>query len=120
AFLVPGHLGLLPRRELAIGLAQQLLGLGLQARDLLRDVHVAGIGQMAQLGDLAFQFGDGFLEIEEAGHGLGLVPGNQCAPEICWAFATSTSAWRIEARSISRPSSATAPRPSFCAWAIAS
>ena len=36
------------------------------------------------------------------------------------AFVTITSACLIEAMSMSRPSSDTAPLPSFCAWSMAS
>ena len=63
--LVARDLRLLPGGELAIGLAQQLFRLGLQPRDLFRDVHVAGIGEMPQLGDLAFQFGNWRLKVEK-------------------------------------------------------
>jgi hypothetical protein len=58
-------LGLLPGRELGIGLAQQLLGARLEAGDLLRQIEVAAIGQMAQLLDLAFQLADRLLEFEQ-------------------------------------------------------
>ena len=48
------HLGLLPGVELGVGLLKQALGLGLEARDLLGDVDLAIVGQVAQLLDLAF------------------------------------------------------------------
>ncbi len=62
------NLRLLPGGELRVGLPQQLLRLRLQARDLLRDVHVVGIRQMPQFGDLAFQLRDRFFEIEIVVH----------------------------------------------------
>jgi hypothetical protein len=59
-------LGLLPGRELGIGLPQQPFGAGLEPADLLRQVELAAAGvQVAQLLDLAFQLADGFLEIEQ-------------------------------------------------------
>jgi hypothetical protein len=59
------HLHLLPRRQLGVGLADQALDLNLQLRDLVGDRHVAGLGEMPQLLDLAFQLGDRLLEIQE-------------------------------------------------------
>ena len=66
---VAGHLGLLPRRELGIGLLEQLVDLGLQLAHFLGDVDLAGTAQVAQSLDLALQFGDGLLEVQEAVHG---------------------------------------------------
>jgi hypothetical protein len=64
-------LGLLPGRELGIGLPQQPLGARLEPADLLRQVELAAAGaQVAQLLDLAFQLADGLLEIEQ----LALLP----------------------------------------------
>jgi hypothetical protein len=64
-------LGLLPGRQLGIGLAQQALGAGFEPADLLRQVElVAAAAQVAQLLDLAFQLADRFLEIEQ----LALLP----------------------------------------------
>ena len=61
-------LDLLPRVELAVGLAQQLVGLGLQLAHFLGDVHIAGVVQVAQFFDLAFELGDRFFEIEKSRH----------------------------------------------------
>jgi hypothetical protein len=64
-------LGLLPGRELRIGLPQQPLGAGLQPADLVRQVELTAAGaQVAQLLDLAFELADGFLEIKQ----LALLP----------------------------------------------
>ncbi len=62
------HQHLLPRAELAVGLAQQPLGLGLQPPNLVGDVEIAVIAEMAQLLDLGFQLGDWLFEIEEGPH----------------------------------------------------
>ncbi len=62
------HLHPLPRRQLGVGRAQLLLHLVLQAHDLLGDVDIARVGQMPQLGNLAFQLGDRLLEVEVGGH----------------------------------------------------
>jgi hypothetical protein len=61
-----GDLRLLPGRELGVGLAQQLLGTGLEARDLLAqaELAVAG-GKVAQLLDLALELADRLLEFEQ-------------------------------------------------------
>jgi hypothetical protein len=64
-----GDLRFLPRRELGIGIAQQLVGFGLELRDLSLDVHRARIRGFAQLGDPALQFLDGLFEFEEGDHG---------------------------------------------------
>ena len=68
---VARHLRLLPRRELGIGLAQQPVRLGLEARDLAADVERPRIGGggVAQFGDPRLELGDGLLEFEEGGHG---------------------------------------------------
>jgi hypothetical protein len=64
------HLGLLPGRQLGVGLAQQLLGARLEPRDLVPEVQIAALGQMAQFLDLAFQLADRLLELEQ----LSLLP----------------------------------------------
>ena len=60
---------LLPRRQLGIGIPDQRLGLGLEPRDIGVDVHgrIVG-GELAQLDDLAFQFGNRLFEIEIGVH----------------------------------------------------
>jgi hypothetical protein len=58
-------LGLLPWGELGIGLAQELLGARLEARDLVLEVEVAAVGEVTQLLDLAFQLADRLLELEQ-------------------------------------------------------
>jgi len=65
---VARHLRLLPGAELAVGLAQQPVGLLLQLGHLLGDVDVAAVGEMAQLLDLAFEFSDRLFEIEIGRH----------------------------------------------------
>jgi len=62
------HLGLLPGRQLGVGLAQQPLGLALQARDFLRDVDVIVVREVAQLLDLALELGDRLFKIQKIGH----------------------------------------------------
>ena len=66
---VARDLGLLPRGQLGIGLAQQTVRLGLQPRDLLGDVDLAIVREVAQFLDLAFEFRDRLFEIEEVVHG---------------------------------------------------
>jgi hypothetical protein len=58
-------LGLLPGVELGVGLAKQLLGPGLEAGDLVREVEVAAVREVAQLLDLAFQLTDRFFELQQ-------------------------------------------------------
>ncbi len=56
---------LLPRRELGVGVDQSGARLLLQLLDLLRDRDLAlVVFERAQLGDLAFELGDGLLEVE--------------------------------------------------------
>ena len=63
-----GDLRLLPRRQLRIGVAQQLGGLGLEPADLGVEVELAGVGRFAQLGDARFKLGDRLFEIEVGLH----------------------------------------------------
>ncbi len=63
-----GDQRLLPGRELRIGLPEQAVDLGLEARDLLGDVDVAGGGEVTQLLDLAFQLGNRLFEVEKGRH----------------------------------------------------
>src|SRR3546814_1274874 len=65
---VARHLGLLPGRQLAVGLPQQPLDLALQFLDLVGDVDLAIVGEVPQLCDLAFQLGDRLFEVEEIVH----------------------------------------------------
>src|SRR3546814_1820297 len=69
-----GHQRLLPGVELAIGGPQQAVGLGLQLRHLFGDIHATGIGEVAQLFDLAFELGNRLFEIKEGGHPVSLAP----------------------------------------------
>ena len=62
------HLDPLPRRQLGVGRAQQPLHLVLQAHDFVGDVYIAGVGQVPELGNLAFQLRDRLLEIEIRRH----------------------------------------------------
>ena len=68
-FGVAGDLRLLPRRQFRIGVAQQLVGLGLEPGDLGVDIDGAIGGGFAQFVDPALQLGDRLFEIEEACHG---------------------------------------------------
>jgi hypothetical protein len=58
-------LGLLPRGQLGVSLAQELLGARLEPRDLVPEVEIAAVGEVTQLFDLAFQLADRLLELEQ-------------------------------------------------------
>src|SRR6185436_16053557 len=59
------NLGLLPGRELGVGIDQRRAGLLFELLDLIRDRYRPLLAfHGAQLGDLAFQLGDRLLEIE--------------------------------------------------------
>jgi hypothetical protein len=58
-------LGLLPGVELGVGLPEQLLRPGLEAGDLVGEVEVAAVREVAQLLDLAFQLADRLLEFQQ-------------------------------------------------------
>ena len=62
------ELHLLPRRELGEGLGQEPARLGLEPADLVGDIDVAAGGEMTQLFDLALEFRQRLLEIEEVAH----------------------------------------------------
>jgi len=64
---VPGHLGDLPGRELGVDVLLQSLALGLQAGDLLGNVHRRVVLDEAKLLDLLLQFGDRLFKVEEDG-----------------------------------------------------
>ena len=55
----------LPRRELGVDVARELLALLREARDLVGDVDRGVLVDVAQLVDLLLQLGDRLLEIEE-------------------------------------------------------
>ena len=55
---VARHLHLLPRRQLGVGLTQGAVDAGLQLGDLVGNLDVADVGQVAQLLHLAIKFGD--------------------------------------------------------------
>ncbi len=61
-----GHLGLLPGREVGVGLAAEILHLALQRRDVV--VHAALVAGVVRQGfefaELGLQLGDGPFEIE--------------------------------------------------------
>ena len=61
-------LRLLPRRQLGIGVAQQLARLGLEPVDLGVDVESAAARGLAQLGDAGLELGDRLFEIEIGQH----------------------------------------------------
>ena len=71
---MPRDLGLLPRGQLGIGIAQQLGRLGLELADLGVDIDVARLGGVAQRRDPPVEVGDRFFKIEIGVHwprGLG-------------------------------------------------
>jgi hypothetical protein len=59
---------LLPWRELGISLPQQPINLVLKSLDLVGDIEIAAIGEMAKLFDLAFELGERLLEFEKVSH----------------------------------------------------
>jgi len=58
-------LGLLPAVELGVSLPEQLLGAGLETLDLLGEVDLAAVREVAQLLDLAFELADRFFEVQQ-------------------------------------------------------
>jgi hypothetical protein len=68
AFRMPRNLHALPRRQLGIGRAKLPLHLVLEAHHLLGDVDIARVGQVPELGDLAFELRDRLLEVEIGRH----------------------------------------------------
>jgi len=61
---MPRHLGLLPRRELGVGVDQRLLRLVLELRHLFGDGRGTIVAvDRPELGDLAFELGDRLFEI---------------------------------------------------------
>jgi hypothetical protein len=76
-FGMPRDLGLLPRGQLRIGLAQQPLGTLLEPLDLGLDVELAGGCGFAQFGDARLELRNRLFEIEKGRHepgGLSRVP----------------------------------------------
>ena len=72
-----GDLGLLPRRQLGIGVAQQPVRALLEPADLGLDIGFARRGGLAQLGDSRLQLRDRLFEVEKGGHerrGLSRLP----------------------------------------------
>jgi hypothetical protein len=67
---VARYLHLLPGRQAPVALLQQPVGLGFEPADFLGDVEAAVGRQMAQLVDLAFEFGNRPLKIQEVAHCL--------------------------------------------------
>ena len=62
-------LRLLPRRQLCISVAQQLVGLGLEPADLGIDIDVSRAARgFAQLGDPGLELGDRLFKIEVSQH----------------------------------------------------
>src|SRR3546814_10874373 len=55
-------------RQPGIGIAQQLVGLGLKPRHVGADIQRAVAGGLTQFVDPALKLGDRFLEVEEACH----------------------------------------------------
>ena len=73
---MPRHQGLLPRRELGVGVAE-LLGRFLgELADLRLDIDPARLLNVPQLVDLELEFGHGPLEVQKVTHGARLAPGS--------------------------------------------
>ena len=62
---MPRQLGDLPRRQLRKDAGGQLAALGAQTRHLVLNIDLTVGGDVTQLLDLRFKFGDGLFEIEE-------------------------------------------------------
>src|SRR5258708_3651188 len=95
------HQHLLPGAELLISGANLTLDLALELADLFCDDVGAVIAEMLQLLDLALELGDRLFEIEELPRHRPLARARRIMSDL----ATMTCAWRIEARSMRRPSS---------------
>ena len=67
-FRMPRDLRLLPRRQLGISVAQQLVGLALKLADLCIDVDRTAARGLAQLGDAGFKLRNRLFEIEVGQH----------------------------------------------------
>ncbi len=67
---VTGDLGLLPGRQLGVGLGQKPLDLRLELPDLVGDIEFSVTGQMTKLLDLTLEFGNRLFEIQEVMHGI--------------------------------------------------
>jgi hypothetical protein len=93
-------LRLLPRGQLGVSVAQQLVGLGLQAGDLGVDVDVdvRVACRLAQLGDFRLQLGDRLFEIQVIQQSAARV-GRSCRKG---QRAPVASGWRALTSSISR------------------
>ena len=61
-------LRLLPRSQLRVGIAEELVGLGLEPADLRVDVDRAVARRLAQLGNARLQFGDRLFEVQIGEH----------------------------------------------------
>jgi hypothetical protein len=59
---MPGDHGLLPRRQLRIGIAKQLRRLGFELRDLGIDIDRSGARRFAMFDDLRVERCDRFLK----------------------------------------------------------
>ena len=66
---MPRDLRLLPRRQLRVGIAQQLVGLGFEPADLGVDVDRAVARGLPQLRQACFKLCDRLFEIEVSRHG---------------------------------------------------
>ncbi len=65
AFAMARDLDFLRGRELAVGLAEETVGLCRHAADFISDIHDAAVAaHIAQLGNLVFQLKDRFFEFE--------------------------------------------------------
>ena len=64
-----GDLGLLPCRQIAIGLTQQFVDLRLQLADFIGNVDLAVAGQVSKLFDFTFELGYGLFKIKVIMHG---------------------------------------------------
>ena len=71
---VAREFGDLPRGELGVDVARELLALALEQGDFLADVHGVFVLQLAQFGDAGFQLADGLLEVKVGAFGQGAAP----------------------------------------------
>src|SRR5579863_10408865 len=71
---MPGHLGLLPWRQLRVGRPKLPISDRGQPRNLISDVDAIRLRHAPQLLDFAFQLGDRLFEVEVMAHGARALP----------------------------------------------
>ncbi len=70
ALRVARDLRLLPRRQAAVSLAQQAVGLGLEPCDIGVNVERPGLGRLPKLRDARLQLRDRLFEVEKGQYGV--------------------------------------------------